>query len=354
MKNYRTIVVADHHKTVFVCQVLDRKTGELSRRTLPSRRSKLEPFLNDLAGPVLIFVEACRAWEWVSDLCEALGVDMRLVDPSQMPEISKSTKKTDENDVTAMVDRLLIKGDLPRAYRASRPERELRGLTRRLSSLRKDRTRLVHRIHAVIDSQGRPARKSAFSKEDWRAEMRGCLSPDVWRVLESLLGQYDLASDGMKKIEASVKERLRDNDDFKRLQAISGIGPVVAATILSESAGIERFTSARKFAAYTGLVPTVRSSGGQTRRGHITHRGPSDLRWALGQAALVGLRARESTAISRMYRRKKKKGKHGKVAICAAAHKLARVVYVLLTRKEKFQARPVRQKIACANKRTSP
>jgi len=58
---------------------------------------------------------------------------------------------------------------------------------------------------------------------------------------------------------------------------------------------------------------------------------------------MVGLMASQSTAISRLYRRKKKKGKHRKVAICAAANKLARVVYVLLKRKEDFKAGPIRR-----------
>jgi len=45
-----------------------------------------------------------------------------------------------------------------------------------------------------------------------------------------------------------------------------------------------------------------------------------------------------------MYRRKKKKGKPSRVALCAAAQKLARVVYVLLTQEEDFQAKPSRRK----------
>jgi transposase len=139
---------------------------------------------------------------------------------------------------------------------------------------------------------------------------------------------------------------MKTRDDYKRLQAIPGIGPVIAATLLAESAGIERFTSARKYAAYTGLVPRVRSTGGKVRLGHITRSGPSDLRWALGQAAMTGTRAKQTTAISQIYRRKKKKAKNGRLAVCAAAHKLARVVYVLLSQNKTFQAKPGRIKSA--------
>jgi len=50
MRHHRTIVVADHHKSVFVCQVLDRETGEVRRMTLGSRRQELQPFLEDASA----------------------------------------------------------------------------------------------------------------------------------------------------------------------------------------------------------------------------------------------------------------------------------------------------------------
>ncbi len=61
----------------------------------------------------MVYVEACRAWEWVSDLCSDLGLDFQWVDPGKMPEIRRSSKKTDRHDVEAMVSRLLVSGELP-------------------------------------------------------------------------------------------------------------------------------------------------------------------------------------------------------------------------------------------------
>lgn len=342
MQHHRTIVVADHHKSIFVCQVLDRETGEIERKTLTSRRSELEPFLRELPGPVLVYVEACRSWEWVSDLCEELhGVDFRLVNPSKMPEIWRSTKKTDRADVEAMVRRLQIEGELPESHRASRSERDTRALARRLGDLRVQRRRTLNQIHAVIDSHGLPAIKASFVKPEWREEMKGQLSKLAWLELEVLFLIYDqhLALAGL--LEMSLADELRERDDYRRLQTIPGVGPVIAATILAESAGIERFEKARQYAAFTGLVPRVRSSAGKARIGHITRCGPPLLRWALGQAAMVGLRAKQQTEVSRMYRRKRKQ-KPARVALCAAAHKLAKAVYVVLARGESFQPSPRR------------
>jgi transposase len=337
MNSHRTIVVADHHKSVFVCQVLDRETGEIQRHTLTSRRDELQPFFAGLKGPVLIYVEACRAWEWVSDLCEELGFDFRLVAARQMPEIARSNKKTDQADVEAMVRRLQVAGDLPRSYRASRVERERRALTRRLTDLRKWRRRLLVKIHAVIDSQGLPAQKTKFTKADWRATMQQALSEDHWLDLSILLIQYDLAMTQSNDLEARLKLRFKGHSGYQRLMAVPGIGPAIAAAIVAESAGIERFKSARQFAAYCGIVPRVRSSAGKARHGHITRSGPSDLRWALGMAVMTSQFTKEPNPQALMYRRKRKKRKPARVALCAAANKLARIVYVLLARGEEYR-----------------
>jgi len=342
MRHHRTIVVADHHKSVFVCQVLDRKTGEVRSASLKSRRDVLRPFLESLEGPILVYVEACRAWEWVSDLCDDLEVELRLVDPSRMPEIARSAKKTDHHDVEAMVERLQVKGELPASYRASRSERELRSLTRRLSDLRNTRRRLIHQIHAVIDAHGLPATKAHFVQAEWRESMRSALRPLAWLDLEVLLLQYDQNLALRELVEGEVEELVAGRDEYRRLLAVPGIGPVIAATIVAESAGIQRFKTARQYSAFAGLTPRVRSSAGNAKTGKITRNGPPHLRWALGQAAMVGLCAKKPTAVSAFYRRKRKRGKPASVAICAAAHKLARAVWVVLARGEEYRALPSR------------
>lgn len=338
MNTHRTIVVADHHKSVFVCQVLDRETGEVIRKTLKSERPLLEPFLKQLPGPVLVFVEACRAWEWVSDLCEDLGHEFRLVNPRDMPEIAKSVKKTDRNDVEAMVRRLLVEGDLPRSYRATRVERERRSLSRRLSDLRDQRRKGLLKIHAVADAQGMPARKQEFVKPEWREAMKSSLSPDAWLDLEVLLEMLDLAMRLSESVESRLIALSEQSKNFHRLKTIPGVGPVIAATILAEATDITRFSKARQFAAFSGLVPRVRASGGKSRCGRITKSGPADLRWALGQAVMVGQRCKEPSAAVLLCRRKKQKRRPAKVAICAGANKLARIVWAMLVRGEDYRS----------------
>lgn len=334
---HRTTVIADHHKSVFVCQVLDQQTGEARRATLPSRREALRPFLAGLAGPVQLFIEACRSWEWVSDVCQELGINFRLVNPRHMPEIAKSVKKTDRADVDAMVARFLTVG-LPEARAATRSQREFRALTRELTSLRFDHRVLLQKIHAVVDAQGMPACKKQFATDAWREQIQGEVSGDTWFLLERLLKRWDAVREERDAFERRIQALSKSNSDVALLQTIPGVGPVIAATIASEVPDIAEFKSARQFAAFTGLVPRVRSSAGKARIGSITKSGPPALRWALTQSIYASQKAKDATEPYRLYGRKRKKGKAKKVALCAAAHKLARIVWAMLTHRTAYRS----------------
>ncbi|MCB9889325.1 MAG: hypothetical protein H6836_07080 [Planctomycetes bacterium] len=139
MDKYRTVVIADHHKSVFVCRTVDTQTGETELRTLNATREELQALFTELPRPAVLFVEACRSWEWVSDLCEDQVMDMRLVDAAKMPEIWRSNKKTDRQDVEAMLERWLVTGQLPESHCATEAQRELWGLDASLEEIRKHR-----------------------------------------------------------------------------------------------------------------------------------------------------------------------------------------------------------------------
>ena len=71
---------------------------------------------------------------------------------------------------------------------------------------------------------------------------------------------------------AEIKQRLsvrhKANSVSQRLAAIPGIGPITALTVaVKVDAG--QFESARHFAAWLGLTPKVRSTGGRQRLGGI-------------------------------------------------------------------------------------
>jgi transposase len=57
--------------------------------------------------------------------------------------------------------------------------------------------------------------------------------------------------------------------------------------VIREVGDVGRFRSARHLCAWASLTPTVRSSDGMARLGHISSQGSVALRWALVEAAQI-------------------------------------------------------------------
>ena len=118
-------------------------------------------------------------------------------------------------------------------------------------------------------------------------------------------------------------ERLLAQPDFESTAAIlnsfPGVGPVTCATVLAEIGDFHRFTYRKAIARYGGFDPRTFDSAGKQRTGHISKRGPSDLRWVLGQAAWAAVRT-DPRVKSIWLRISRKAGK--KAAIIAVARRM--------------------------------
>ena len=69
------------------------------------------------------------------------------------------------------------------------------------------------------------------------------------------------------------------------LQAMRGVGQIVAVTVAAEVGDFSRFANPRQLMAYLGLVPSERSSGSTVRRGGITKAGNALARRVLIEGA---------------------------------------------------------------------
>jgi transposase len=64
------------------------------------------------------------------------------------------------------------------------------------------------------------------------------------------------------------------------VQAIPGIGPILAAVFVAEIGDVTRFDRPEQLACWAGLTPTHHESDTHVRRGRITKQGPRLVRWA--------------------------------------------------------------------------
>jgi Transposase IS116/IS110/IS902 family./Transposase. len=117
------------------------------------------------------------------------------------------------------------------------------------------------------------------------------------------------------------------------LTAIEGIGPLVALTVLTEvGPDLSRFKTEKHFTSWLGLCPDNRISGGKVlscRTRRVVNRLSDVLRLAATTLE------RSQTALGAYYRRMKAKLGAAE-GITAMAHKLARILYRLLTHGEAY------------------
>lgn len=114
---------------------------------------------------------------------------------------------------------------------------------------------------------------------------------------------------------------------------IPGIGPVTATALVALAPSAATFRKGRDFAAWLGLTPLQRSTGGKQKLGATSKMGERTLRRLLiiGASAVVRHAARrgasEGSWLGRMLARKPRM-----VVIVALANKMSRIVWSLMAR----------------------
>jgi transposase len=162
----------------------------------------------------------------------------------------------------------------------------LRDLLRHRVALTRMRSALKNRVGAVLAKHGiqRPY-SDLFGPAGTRFLADVELRADPRHRLNSLLSLIEDFTREIDATSAEIDRRARQAPYVDVLCQIRGIGRYTALLVIAEVGDITRFPDARHLCAWAGLTPTVRSSDGKARLGHISHQGSPALRWALVEAA---------------------------------------------------------------------
>ena len=131
----------------------------------------------------------------------------------------------------------------------------------------------------------------------------------------------------------------KESEAVELLMTMPGIGFIGATTIASYTNDIERFDGDfKRFSSYLGIIPSVHNSADTVHLGHITKRGPQDLRTAFVQVAMGIIRQPQNTSewkLMKDYQTMKITKGSGR-AIIALTRKIARIVFSMLNNKQAF------------------
>jgi transposase len=272
-----------HRRRSFVTAISGDGEVSLRRRIANDR----EAFLELLGCPdgTQVALEATYGWEWLAELLEDAGFDVHLAHPLRTRAIAAARVKTDAVDA-AMLAQLLRAGLLPEAYIAPRELRDVRELLRHRVALVAMRTALKNRVHAILARHGiLHEHADLFGKagRQFLADLELRQAPR--QRLESLLALLDDFNREIDAAASEIDQQAKADDRVRLLCQIHGVGRYTAMLIIAEIGDVRRFRTARHLCAWAGLTPTVRSSDGKARLGHISRQGSSILRWAVVEAA---------------------------------------------------------------------
>src|SRR3954468_9223110 len=328
----------DIAKRVFQAHGADA-TGRVVFRKRLVRAKVLEFFAGQ--PPCLVALEACGgAHYWARELGKLLGHTVRLIPPAYVKPFVKR-QKNDVADAEAICEAaqrpgmrfVPVKDEAQQANTVVFRARDLlvRQRTQCINALR---GHLAEYGHVVPQGPAHVDRLVGLVEDP-----KSSLAESARGILRVLIRMLNALEEQIKELDGEIARRAKADPVARRLMTIPGIGPIAATAITALVPAPEGFRAGRDFAAWLGLTPLQKSTGGKHKLGAISKMGERTIRrlLILGASAVVRWASRRGAAagswLARMLARKPKM-----LVTVALANKTARIVWALLVKGGVYRA----------------
>lgn len=327
----------DLAKNSFALVRLSSDGKEQLRRTLT--RAKLLAFLAQQA-PAVVAMEACASAHYWARQIQALGHPVVLLPPQHVKGYLRG-QKNDYNDALAIAEACQHGRIRPVAIKtlAQQDEQCFHAIRRSLTA---DKTRLSNQLrglmgeYGVVLAKGDAALHKTLTQQ--LSEQGSGLTPGVRAILARQYARFCALVEELGWYETEVCRQAKQDDTCQRLQAVPGIGPIVASTLKHWMGDGQQFDSGRDASAALGVVPRQHSTGGKERLGSITKRGDAAARSTVihGARAVVKWAQRKTDPLSLWIQGILVRRGFNK-AVVALANKLIRIAWVIIARGEVYR-----------------
>lgn len=331
------VVGIDLGKTVCSLAGLDERGEVVLRKRI--KRYRLLDFLAGLA-PCVVAMEACGGAHHVGRFCQSRGHEPRLMSPLYVRPYVK-VHKTDDRDAEGIAE-AATRPTMTFVAIKSEAQLDLQAIHRARERLVQERTRLVNQARGFLMergvrlAQGRHAFQRAL--RDLIGEGAGELSSRMAGMLHEMARELEALNHRIVALDKEIATIAREDADMRRLMTIPGIGPAIASALVAAVGQGGGFRRARDLSAWLGLVPRQVTTGGKARLIGISKRGNSYLRklFIHGARAVLHLLRDRSSPLTRWADALTERA-HPNVVAVAAANKLARIAWAVLTKREDYR-----------------
>jgi transposase len=306
------------------------------------KKLRREQVLTFLAGQprCLVAMEACASSHHWGRAIGELGHEVKLIPPAYVKPFVKR-QKNDMADAEAICEAaqrptmrfVAVKSEAKQAAAVIFRARDL---------LVGQRTQIINALRGHLGEYGLIAPQGPSHVERLIAQIEDPASgiPAAARsCLARLVEMLRHLQDEIAELDREIATRAKADDVARRLMTVPGIGPLIATAIEALAPAAETFRSGRDFAAWIGLTPVQRSTGGKERLGRTSRMGERTLRRLLIIAASGVVRWAKRKGVpadswlGRMLARKPPM-----LVIVALANKNARIAWALLTKGGVYRA----------------
>jgi transposase len=360
-----------HKKTVAACRITSTAGAEPVKElrtfgTMTADLLALADWLQE-AGCTHVAMESTGvSWRPVYNLLEG-PVELLVVNAQHIKTVPG--RKTDVKDA-AWIAELLRHGLLRGSFIPSKPQRQLRELTRYRSTLVQDRARTLNRLQAVLedanlkrasgvtDLYGVSARamlaailagprdvavladrargRLRAKRDQLKEALEGRVTAHHSFLLTEHLSTLEYLDEAIAHVSAEIDQRLTaDQEAIALLDTIPGVGQRAAEILIAEiGTDMSRFPSAKHLASWAGMCPGHHESAGKRLSGK-TRKGNRWLRQVLVAIAHVASKTKNTYLAAQYKRIAARRGK--KRALIAVGHTVFTIAYTLLTRQQPYQ-----------------
>jgi len=360
-----------HKKTVVACVLISLPNGKFDKHTatfgtMTSDILALSDWLKNHEVSHAAMESTGVYWRPIYQLLE--GQFTLLVANAQHIKRLPG-RKTDVTDAEWLAD-LLRHGLIAPSFVPAQPQRELRELTRHRSNVTGRRAQCINEMHRTLEGTNIKLSSVAtditgvsatemlqqlvagqtdpnFLAELARGILRkkipqlqralqGVVRPHQQLILSQLLADIAACDEAIQALNREIAQRLQNERELiERLDEIPGVNQKVAEVIVAElGTDMKRFGSARRAAAWSGMCPSNRESGGRRYRAR-SRFGNKHLKSGLTEAGRAAGRSK-NTYLGAHYRRICAR-RGGKRAALAVGHSILTIAYHMMDRGMRFQ-----------------
>jgi len=295
MSKIRFVGLDVHADTIAVA--VAEPNGEVhSLGTIPNRLESIRKMVAKLgpAGNLKACYEAGPTGYILYWQLTSLKVACEVIAPSLVPVKAGDRVKTDRRDAVKLA-RSYRAGDLTPVWVPDADHEALRDLVRAREDAKQDQQRARQRLGKFLLRHGcKPpddVKRNWTNKHmDWLKRQVKFQQPALQAVFFDYVHEVEHAADRLQRLDEAIDDAVTTapaeiQEVVKALQALRGVGQIVAVSVVAELGKLSRFPNPRELMGYSGMVSSEYSSGNRIQRGSITKTGNAHLRRVIVEAA---------------------------------------------------------------------